>query len=144
MIPSFQVCFCSIAWEWIHGIWSNFAYALTLTRSRAGFLCDYFRKFTTQLWPLVMAEFGFHSNWCNLIKLCICIDLNQIQVGIVTHPFLQIYNSYGHWLSLEFCFCSISSELMEGIWFKFAYAWTLTGSRLGLLLVNFRRFTTEL
>ena len=115
MIPSFQVCFYSIAWEWIHGIrsnkmtlkgWrvvkpqhnqsinrSNFAYALTLTRSRAGFLRDYFCKFTTQLWPLIMGRI---------------------------------------WFPLQLML----------IWSNFAYVLTWSRSRLGLLCIHFCKFTT--
>ena len=38
----------------INGIWSNFAYALTLASSRLGLLCVHFRKFKTELWPLII------------------------------------------------------------------------------------------
>ena len=51
------ICFRSIAWEQIDGIWPNFAYALMLTRSSLGLLHVNFRKFTTELWPLTCQNF---------------------------------------------------------------------------------------
>ena len=44
--------FCSISCEQIHGIWSNFAYALTLTRSRMRLLC-------LELCPLMIFRISF-------------------------------------------------------------------------------------
>ena len=47
MISSFWLRFHSISWQWVDEIRPNFAYALTLTRSRLGLLCVNFRKYTT-------------------------------------------------------------------------------------------------
>ena len=56
---------------------------------------------------------------------------------------LQIYNRVNsHWFESEFSFRAISCEQIDRIWQKFAYA--LTRSRYGLLLVNIRKFITEL
>ena len=57
------------SWEQIGGIWPNFANALILTRSRLGLLCVNFRKFITELWPLI--DVGvllniLQTNWWNL------------------------------------------------------------------------------
>ena len=48
-----EICFRSVSWEWIDGIWPSFAYALKLTRSRLGLFFINFHKFVTELWPLI-------------------------------------------------------------------------------------------
>ena len=140
--------FPSISWEWIDGIWPNFAYALILTRSRLGLLSIDFRKFITELWPVIDVRISFllnilTTNRWNLTKICICIDINKIKVGIVTRQFSQIYNSV---IARDLCQNFVSTQYLENDWWNWpnlAYALILTTSRLGLLRVNFRKFITE-
>ena len=80
---------------------------------------------------MVIVKISFPLNilwmiWCNLIKICMCIDFNLTWVWIVKHQFLQVFNSHGPWLLSKFCFCSISCEWIDGIWLIFAYALTRT------------------
>ena len=56
--------------------------------------------------------------------------------------FENLQHGYCPCLLSEFCFHSISCEQIDGIWTNFAYALTSTRSRLGLLHVNFCKFTT--
>ena len=86
VIPSFRLHFRSISWERIDGIIPNLAYALTFARSTLGLLRVNFLKYATRLWPLIIVKivkilFPLNILWMNrqnLIKVCICIDLNQI------------------------------------------------------------------
>ena len=74
----------------------------------------------SQIYKTVMA-LGYCQNFVSaqylvnkLIEfdlVCICVDVDQIYVGIVTRQFLaNLQHSYGPWLFSEFCFCSISCE----------------------------------
>ena len=87
----------SISWERIDRVWSNFAYALILTRSRLGLLLVNFHQTVTELWPLM-----------SLDLLCIYIDIDNIYVKIVTHQFLSNSNRIN-------CPCqnSVSSQYLE-------------------------------
>ena len=58
----------NILWEKNDGIWSNFAYALTVTNSRLKMLPVNFRKFTTKLWPLIIVRISFLLNNENKLK----------------------------------------------------------------------------
>ena len=120
---------------------------LTLTRSRLGLLPVHFHKFTTVVALIIVKNFIsalemklmeldqiFHKHWC---WQGLCWDCN---VSI----FANLKQSYHPWLLSKFCFYYISSERINGIWSDFAYALTSTRSRLGVLHVNFCKFTTEL
>ena len=57
--------------------------------------------------------------------------------------FAKFWRSYGPWLSSEFCFRSISCELIVKIWPNFVWTSTLTRSSLGLLPVIFRKILID-
>ena len=64
-------------------ILANCVYALIWTRSRLDLLPVIFRKFVTELWPLIDIRFQFpfnisRNNGHDLTKFCICIDINKI------------------------------------------------------------------
>ena len=110
-----EFCFRSISWEWIYGIWPNFAYALILTRSRLGLLCIHFCKFITELWPLIDVRISFPLNilrtsWWNLTKFCIYIDIINIYISIVTHQFSKINNSV---MVLDWCQNFVSAQYLD-------------------------------
>ena len=72
----------SISLKRIDGISLCFADALTLTISTL-LLNVNFCRFTTWLWLLVIVKISFPfntfwTNWWNLNKFCICMDLNQM------------------------------------------------------------------
>ena len=64
----------------------NFVYTLTLIISRLGLLSIKFRKFATELWPLIDFRISFPLNILrmnqNLTKFCIHIHINKIQLGL--------------------------------------------------------------
>ena len=62
------------------------------------------------------------TNWWILTKFCICIDIDKIKVGIVTHQFSQIWKSYCHWLTSELRFWSISWKWTDEFWQHYAFA----------------------
>ena len=67
----------------VNSVPSSVSFILMLTRSRLGLLHINFRKYTKQLWPLVIVKFLFShnifwTNWWNLTKFCICIDNMKI------------------------------------------------------------------
>ena len=54
-------------------------------------------QFLKELWPLTCVRISFlinilRMNGCYLTKFSICIDINEINVGIVMHKIPQIYN----------------------------------------------------
>ena len=120
---------CSIFSEWIDGICSNFAYALTLTRSRLGLFNLNFCKFTTELWPLLLSEFHFFSISCERID--------------------RIWSNFAYVVSLSMLgllhvnFCKFTTVMALDDHQNF-FALTLTRSRFGLLHINFSKFTTKL
>ena len=125
-------------------MWSNFAYILILTRSRLGLLRVIFKKFTTQLWPLVIIKITYLHNilwtiWWNVIKVCI---LTRSRLGLLCINFRKFTVELWPLIIVKFGFHSISCEPICAIWLNFAYALTLTRSRLGLLCLNFCKFTT--
>ena len=85
------------------------------------------------------------TNGPNLIKFCICIDLNQILVGVVTRQFSQVKKRV---MALDYRQNFVSAEYLLNASMElnhfFSYALTLTRFMLGLLRVNFRKFTTRL
>ena len=140
--------FHSITWEWVDWIWPNFAYALILTRSRSELLHANFRKFLTELWPLIDARISFQlsilrTNWWYFAKFCIYIDIDNIWVGIVTRQFSQINNRVMA-LDIRILFPLNILRTNWWNWPNFGYALILTRSRLRLLHINFRKFLTWL
>ena len=106
--------FRSISCEQIDEIWSNFAYALTITSFRLGLLHIKFCKLTKQLWPLAVVEISFPLNilwmkWWNLIEFCICFDTDQIYAGIYMRQFSQIYNTV---MALGYCQISFPLNIL--------------------------------
>ena len=82
----------------MNGFGPNFTDALILMPSSLGLLSIHFQQFITELCPLndVRISFPFNilrmSKWI-LTKLCKCININNIRLGIVKHQFssLQSY-----------------------------------------------------
>ena len=122
-----EFCLCSISCEFICGFPSNFVYALILTRCRFGWLNDSFRSFSIELWPLIDVEISFMLNilctnsWI-LIKICKCIDINNVGKNNYKLFFVNFQLSYGPWLMSEFCFHLIPWEQIDGFWWNFEYA----------------------
>ena len=78
----------------------NFIYAFILTRSTLGLSHIIFRIFVPELWSLIYAKILFQfnilrTNGQNFTKFYICIHIDKIYVGIVTHHFSHICSSYG-------------------------------------------------
>ena len=118
-----EFCLCSISCELICGFWSDFVYALILTRCRFGWLNNIFRSFSTELWPLFDVEISFMpnilwTNWWILIKFCKCTDIDKMYKLL----FVIFQLSYGPWLMSEFCFHLISWEQIDVFWWNFVYA----------------------
>ena len=80
------------------------------------FFCFFFFwKFTIRLWPLVTVKISFPlnilwTNWWNLIKFCKYLDLNQIDVEIVT---LQISKINNRATVLNYRLTSVSAQYLE-------------------------------
>ena len=75
----------------------------------------FFCKFTIRLWPLVTVKISFPlnilwTNWWNLIKFCKYLDLNQIEVEIVT---LQISKINNRATVLNYRLTSVSDQYLE-------------------------------
>ena len=88
--------------------------------------------------PLVIVKVWFPLNilwmyWWNLIKFCMCIDLNLITDWYAS-IFANLQQNYGPWCCQNF----VSTQYhFEQYWSNFAYALIITRSRLGLLCVKF-------
>ena len=129
--------FRSISWVWKNEFWLSFAHALllttsahalllttsslgllltlTLTRSRLVLLHINFCNCLTELLPLIDVKISLPLNilrnsWQNLTKFCICIDIENMYVGIVTHQFSQINNRV---MALDWCWNFDSAQLIE-------------------------------
>ena len=107
--------FCSISWVCINGFWPNFADALILTTSSLGLLSIHFRQFVTELQPLndVRISFPlniFRTNEWILTKYCICIDIDNIWLGIVKQAFSSIHYRV---MALEWCQNFVSPQYLE-------------------------------
>ena len=76
------------------GILQNCAYSLLLTRYRLGLQYVNLRKFITELWTLTHLLNSLIMNQWNVMKLCICIDIDKLYVGIIIHQLLQISNRF--------------------------------------------------
>ena len=93
-MPKFR--FPSISWEQMDRFWPNFIKLSILTRSMLGLLAVIFHTFVPVLWPFIYAEISFlfniilRTNGQNFTKFYICIHIDKIYVGIVTHNFSQI------------------------------------------------------
>ena len=79
----------------MHIISPNFIYAFILTRSSLGLSQIIFRVFVPELWPLIYAKISFpfnimRTNAQNFTKFYICITIDKIYIGIVTHHFTHI------------------------------------------------------
>ena len=92
-----KFCFRSISWEQMDRISLNFIYAFILTslRSTLGLLQIIFPTFLPELWPLIYAKISFLfntliTNGQNFTKFYICIHIDEIYLGIVTHHFSHI------------------------------------------------------
>ena len=75
----------------------NFVYTLSLTRSTLVLYIVIFRKFATELWPLIDVRIQFLFNILqidghNVTKSCLNIIIDKIYVGIINHYFSQICN----------------------------------------------------
>ena len=113
--------FRSISWVWRNGIWQNFADALILFTSSLGLLIVYFRQFVTELLLLNDVRISFPLNilitnkWI-LTKFYMCIDIDNILLGIVKHTFLSIHYSV---MALELCQHVVSAQYLETEWMDF-------------------------
>ena len=139
--------FRSISWEENDRISPNFVYALTI--SMLGLLPVIFLHICTRVMALdshqnlvsaeylenKLAEFHqilyMHTYWHDLSLDC--------YMSFFTH----LYQSYSPWFTPEFRFCSISCEQIDRNSPNFIYAFILTRSTLGLLLIIFRTFVPE-
>ena len=117
-MPKF--CFRSISWEQIGRIFPNFIYAFILARSSLGLLHVIFHTFVPELWPLIYVKFRFRSiswtNWQNFTKFYICIHIDKIFVGIVTHHFSHICTRV---MALELHQNFVSCQYLENKWIEF-------------------------
>ena len=68
--------------------------------------------------------------------------LPDLGLNCYASAFATIQHVCCPWLLSNFRFRSISCERIDGVSSMFAYALTVTISRLGLLAINFRKFTT--
>ena len=105
-----------LSWEQIDRISPNFIYAFILTRSTMGLLHIIFCTFVPVLWPLIYAKISspfniLRTNGQNFTKFYICIHIDKIYVGIITH----LYHWYGPWFTPKFCFRLISWEGLDRI-----------------------------
>ena len=80
------------------------------------------------------------SNAQNFTKFYICIHIDKIYIGIVTHHFSHICTRV---MALHFCPNLISSQYLEKKLIEF-HAFILTGYTLGLLHIFFHRLVAEL
>ena len=92
-----KFCFRLKSCEQIDGIWSNFAYVLTLTRSRLDCLASIFANLQ-QLCPLVIVRISFPLYISNeqingiLPNFAYALTLTRSGLELIRHQFLQIYN----------------------------------------------------
>ena len=145
-MPKFP--FRSISWEQIDRFPPNFIYASILTRSSLGLLHVIFRTFVSELWPSIYAKILFplnitRTNWLIFTKFYICLNIDKIELRIVTPQFSYIVPEYP-WFMPKFRFLSISRELFDWLSPNFIYAFILTRSSLGLMHVIIRTFVPGL
>ena len=97
----------------------NFIYAFILTRSSLGLLHVIFRTFVTELWSLICAQILFllnilRTNGQNFTKFYICIYIDKINVGIVTHHFSHVFPE-----SLIYAKISVLFNILRTNWQNF-------------------------
>ena len=104
-------------WTKFHQI---FIYAFILTRSTLGLLHIIFRTFVPELWPLIYAKISFPFQYFenkrtefNKFNICICID--KIYVGIVTHHFSHIFTRV---MALDLSQNFVYVQYLENKWTK--------------------------
>ena len=103
-----------------------------LTRSKLGLL-PVFRKFVTELWPLidVIILFTlniFRTNRYNFTKFYIAFTLRRFRLVLLPGIFRKFLTELGPWLMSEFHFRSISREQTD-IMLPFVYVLMLTRSK---------------
>ena len=99
----------------------NFIYAIILTRSSLGLLHVIFRKFVLELWPVIYAKISFlfnilRTNGQTFTKFYICIHIDKIYVGIVTHHFSHICTGV---MALDLLQNFVSVQYRENKWTDF-------------------------
>ena len=124
-----------------------------MTRSTLGFLHIIFHLFVSEVWPLIYAKILFlfnilRTNGQNFTKFYICIHINKIYVGIVTHNFLHICSRVTC-IALDLRQNLVSIQYLENKWTEFyqiiyIYIFILTRYTLGLLHIIFLTFVPEL
>ena len=95
---------------------ANFIYTFILARSSLGLLHVISCKFVPELWPLIYVEISFRldilgTDWKIFTKFILCIHIDKISVGIVTHPFSHI------------CTRAMVLDLLQN-WFPLNILWT--------------------
>ena len=141
--------FRSISWEENDRISPNFVYALILTISMLGLLPVIFLHICTRVMALdshqnlVSAE--YLENKLAEFHQILYMDTywHDLSLDCYMSFFTHLYQSYSPWFTPEFRFCSISCEQIDRISPNFIYAFILTRSTLGLLLIIFRTFVPE-
>ena len=76
----------------------NFVYTLSLTRSTLVLKIFVFRKFATELWPLIDVRIWFflRTNQHSKTKVYMLIIIDKINIGIVNSCFFaNLQQSYG-------------------------------------------------
>ena len=71
---------------------------------------------TEHLVGFVIRWLIYRTNWYNLIKFWICIDIDKIYVGIAKHQFSLIYNRV---MVLEWCQNFVSVQYLENKFMEF-------------------------
>ena len=104
-------------WAKFHQI---FIYAFILTRSKLGLLHIIYRTFVLELWTLIYAKISFpfnilRTNGQNFNKFNICIHIDKIYVGIVTHHFSHICTRV---MALDLSQNFVSVQYLENKWTK--------------------------
>ena len=99
----------------------NFVYAFILTRSPLGLLHIIFRTFAPELWPLIYTIISFpfnilRTNRQNFTKFGLCIYIDKIYDGIVTHRFLHVCTSV---MALDLRQNFFSVKYLENKWTEF-------------------------
>ena len=112
--------FRSISSELFYRNYPNFVCALILTWSSLRLLHIIFPTFVPELWPLICAKILFllnilRTNGQNFTKFYICIHIDKIYVGIVTHFSLICTRVMALDLSQNF----VSIQYLEKKWTEF-------------------------
>ena len=97
-----------------------------LTRSSLGLFHIIFRKFVPELWPFIYAQilFSFNilrANGQNFTKFYICIHIDMIYVGNVTHHFSHICTRV---IALDLLQNFVSAQGLENKWTDFGWGFS--------------------